>query len=171
LNDIQEMMLESDQCPFGMFPDGDMADITGTYKTSSVGTFNEAELHDLYTLNDKNKHWLGFLTEEGIEIPPNKKFVLNFGRCYVGQHNKITKHFRNNLKVTELKITNVLHDTNEKIITKTPIGSVKAGQTFEIEFDWKPLSGSRKPMRCSSMIQAEAVWSKRMDKAIYPFDY
>ena len=170
MNDIQEMMLESDQCPFGMFADGDMIEIIGTYKTSNIGKYNQSELYDLETLNDKNKHWLTFFTEEGIEIPANNKTVLNFGRASVGQHNKIKRQFRNNLKVTPLKITDVLFDTREKITTKTPISSVKAGQEFELEFDWKPLSGSRKPLNCRTMIMAEPMWSKRLDKAIYPFD-
>jgi len=163
-------MLESDQCPFGLFPDGDMVEIIETFKSSNIGKFNQVELDDLQTLNDKDKHWLTFFTEEGLEVPANRKTVLNFGRASVGQHNKIKRLFRNNLKVTALKITDVLHDTNEKIITKTPISSVKPGQEFEIEFDWKPLAGSRKPLNCRTMIMAEPIFSKRMDKAIYPFD-
>ena len=170
MNDIQEMMFESEQAPYGMFAQGDMVEIFENFKASNIGNFNQAELVDLNTLNDKNRHWLTFLTEDGFEIPSNKKTVLNFGRGTVGAHNRIIKHYRNNLKVTPLKITNVVFDAKERITTKTPVSSVKPGEEFEIEYDWKPLIGSRKPLRCKAMIMAEPVWSKRMDKAIYPWD-
>jgi len=170
MNDIQEMMLEAEQAPYGLFAQGDMVEIFENYKASNIGNFNQAELVDLNTLNNKNKHWLGFLTEDGFEIPANRKTVLNLGHSTVGAHNRTIKYYRNNLKVTPLKITDVVFDTKEKIITKTPVGSIKPGQEFEIEYDWKPLIGSRKPLRCNAMIMAEPIWSKRLDKAIYPWD-
>ena len=170
MNDIQEMMLEAEQAPYGLFAQGDMVEIFENYKASNIGSFVEAELVDLNTLNDKNKHWLTFLTEDGFEIPANKKNVLNLGRGTVGAHNRIIKHYRNSLKTTPLKITNVVFDTKERITTKTPVGPIKPNEEFEIEYDWKPLIGSRKPLRCNAMIMAEPVWSKRLDKAIYPWD-
>ena len=165
LMDIQEMILEHDQLPFRMFAEGDMFEIIENYKEAPIGKPNQAEIEDLETMNNKNKSWIMVL-EEGQEIPAEKA-VMNFGRCSVGEHNRIKKQFRNNLKVTPLKITKMVFDTKERITTKIPVGAVNPGQVIEIEIDWKPLVGRRKPLNCNTLVIAEPVWSKRMDWAMY----
>lgn len=165
MNDIQELILEHKQRPYTMFAQGDMYEIIENYKASNIGVFNRDEIIDLESLNDKNYFPLPFLTDSGaIADKPD----LDFGRTSVGLHNKIKKQLKNTLKVTALKITNIVWDTKERISAKFPSSPIKPGQQIEIEFDWKPLIGSRKPMHCESMILLEPVHSARMDQAIYP---
>lgn len=165
MNDVQELILDHNQRPYGMFAQGDMYEIIENYKASNIDVFNKAEIIDLETLNDKNKFTLTPLTEDGTKA---SKLNLNFGRCSVGLHSRVKKQFKNSLKVIPIKILNIVWDTKERITAKMPVGFIKPGQQIEIEFDWKPLIGNRKSLDCMGLIQIEPEFSKRMEQSIYP---
>ena len=164
------MIFEHEQTPYGLFAQGDMYEITENYKASNLGKFKQAELNDLNTLNNKDASHVLMVTKEGKEIPIEKA-ELSFGRCAVGENNKSITRFKNNLKITPIKIDKFVFDTKEQITTKFPASSVKPGEYVDIEFDWRPSAGRRKALHCSSLMMFEPVWSKRMEQAIYPDDY
>lgn len=169
MNEIEERFFEHEQTPYGLFAQGDMADIIANYKASTIGKFNQAELDDLNSLNNKNASNILYVTEHGKDIPL-EQVRMNLGSGYVGRHNKSKHQFKNNLKVTPMKFIDVVHNTKERITARFPSGNVEAGQYIDVELDWKPLASRRKGLKCSSLIEFEPIWSKRMDNAIHPWD-
>ena len=169
MNKIQQKIFEHEQTPYSLFAQGDMYEITENYRASNIGKFNQAELNDLETLNDKNKPHILYVTEYGKEIPIQEA-ELDFGRCSVGKHNKSKKQYKNNLRVTPIKVDSFVFDTKEQITARYPAGIVKPGQYIDVEFDYRPSAGRRKGLKCSGLFSIEPIFSKRMDQAMYPPD-
>jgi len=166
VTEIQEIMLsKAEELPF-VNTQGEMIVLIENYKEAPVGTFNQGEIDDLETLNDKNNCGFELLAEDDTVIPYDKA-VWDLGRCGVGLHNKTKHKIRNGLKATPLKIIKILHDTKEELITKFPASSIKPGEVAEIVVDWRPSVNRRKGLRCATMIVGEPMWSKRVEWAVY----